>query len=409
IIDSIAERLLNEYVFPDTARAMVDTLRNLERRGSYSELGTLEDLLGQIQQDLQSVYPDQHLRIGEISEHGAPPSLEDEIPSEQMSFWNEFFRFENYGIRAVTRLDGNVGYIDFRFWPDSALVTDRILATMSLLRGVDALIIDVRYHMGGRIEPARLVLSHLFDQPVHFVTSVNRLKDTQVEEWTAAVEERGMLSAVPIWVLTSNETASGGELLPFALKNLGRATVVGTRTRGAGLRAHQVTVPHLGLEMYISHAADVDPATGLGWEGTGVLPDVEVPATDALVRAHLEALEYLAENVTVILPNMKAERDWALLGLRAKLNDQHPSEGELERYTGTFGTRRIRVEDGRLLYQRDSTSSDLSLRHMADDWFMFDSGDLYYVRIHFDVDDSGGVSSLTMAYDNGQKYTYDRD
>lgn len=409
IIDSISTRLLNEYVFPDTAGLMVDTLKSREHLGDYNELGSLKDFLVQINKDLQSVYADPHLKIGKIGGHGAPPSIEDDIPEEQMSFWNEFFRFENYGIRAATRLDGNVGYIDFRFWPESSLVADRILAAMSLLRGVDALIIDVRYHMGGRIEPARLILSHLFDEPMHFVTSINRVKNTRIEEWTANIEATGTLSTVPIWILTGNETASGGELLPFVLKNLGRATVVGARTRGAGSRTHQVTVPNLGFEMYISHAVDIDPVTGSGWEGTGVQPDINVPASEALLWAHLKALEYLSEKSKSMLPNVNAERNWALVGLKAKLNNQHPSADKLQKYAGTYGTRQIRVENGRLHYQKDESSEMKTLRHMFDDWFMFDSGDLYYVRILFNTDDSGSVTSLSMCYDNGQKSTFDRD
>lgn len=409
IIDTVSARLLAEYVFPDTARIMVDTLKSRERSGDYNELSSLENFLEQLQRDLQSVYADQHLKIAKTSEHGSPPSLEDEIPAEQMSFWNEFFRFENYGIRAATRLDGNIGYIDFRFWPDSALVADRILAAMSLLRGVDALIIDVRYHMGGRIEPARLVLGHLFDRPVHFVTSINRMKNLRVEEWSASIAQTGTLSEIPVWILTSNETASGGELLPFVLKNLGRATVVGTRTRGAGLRTHQVNVQCLGLEMYISHAVDVDPGTGLGWEGTGVQPDIEVPAADALVWAHIKALEYLADNSPSMLPTVDPERNWALIGLKTKLNDKHPSETELEKYAGTFGTRQIRAKNGYLHYRRDDAAEERILRHMIDDWFMFDSDELYYVRLFFEADDSGHVTGLTMSYDNGRKFTYDRN
>ena len=175
------------------------------------------------------------------------------------------------------------------------------------------------------------------------------------------------------------------------------------------MRTHQVAIPHLGIEMYISHAADIDPVTGLGWERTGVLPDTEVPASEAQAWAHMEALKHLTENNKSMLPNVNAEREWALGGLKAELNDQHPSSEELGKYTGTYNTRRIWVENEFLYYQRDDKSDKLKLSHMYDHWFKFDSGDLYYVRISFEIDDSGQVKSLSMNYDNGQKAAYERN
>jgi C-terminal processing protease CtpA/Prc len=81
--------------------------------------------------------------------------------------------------------------------------------------------------------------------------------------------------------------------LAYDLQQLGRATLVGERTGGGahpriGVRVH----PH--LEFTVPVARPVNPVSGTNWEGTGVVPDVEVPAADALDIAHRRLLDQLA-------------------------------------------------------------------------------------------------------------------
>jgi C-terminal processing protease CtpA/Prc len=45
--------------------------------------------------------------------------------------------------------------------------------------------------------------------------------------------------------------------------------------------------------VWVPSGRAVNPITGTNWEGTGVRPDLSVPAADALRAAHLRALERL--------------------------------------------------------------------------------------------------------------------
>ena len=54
------------------------------------------------------------------------------------------FRLDNFGIRRVERLDGNVGYLDLRRMPVPANAGPAIAAAMELVAGTYALIIDMR-------------------------------------------------------------------------------------------------------------------------------------------------------------------------------------------------------------------------------------------------------------------------
>lgn len=51
-----------------------------------------------------------------------------------------------------------------------------------------------------------------------------------------------------------------------------------------------------GFEVAIPVARAVNPITKANWEGSGVSPDMAVPANLALATAHAAALEKLAEN-----------------------------------------------------------------------------------------------------------------
>jgi retinol-binding protein 3 len=48
------------------------------------------------------------------------------------------------------------------------------------------------------------------------------------------------------------------------------------------------------FSVFVPTGRVVSPITKTDWEGTGVTPDVEVPARLALATAHLEALKRLA-------------------------------------------------------------------------------------------------------------------
>jgi len=91
-------------------------------------------------------------------------------------------------------------------------------------------------------------------------------------------------------VLTSKRTFSGAEEFAYNLKNLKRATIVGETTGGGahpggGFRVHE------HFRMFVPTGRAINPITKTNWEGTGVKPDVETPADQALTVARLMALK----------------------------------------------------------------------------------------------------------------------
>ena len=74
------------------------------------------------------------------------------------------------------------------------------------------------------------------------------------------------------------------------MKNQKRATIVGETTGGG---AHPVFGHPVGdyFMVGVPFAKSLDPVTKTNWEGTGVEPDVKVPAADALETAQKLAVE----------------------------------------------------------------------------------------------------------------------
>jgi len=79
------------------------------------------------------------------------------------------------------------------------------------------------------------------------------------------------------------------------LKSLGRATLIGETTGGG---AHTMAPHRIDDHFFIRvpFGSFVNPITRTDWEGTGVEPDLKVPATDALDVAKNLAAEEISKN-----------------------------------------------------------------------------------------------------------------
>ena len=88
----------------------------------------------------------------------------------------------------------------------------------------------------------------------------------------------------------SQRTFSGAEEFTYNLKNLKRPTIVGETTGGG---AHRVSGHRIDDHFMIGvpFARAINPISKTNWEGTGVEPDIKVPAAEALNAANELALK----------------------------------------------------------------------------------------------------------------------
>lgn len=288
LIERLVRLVEEHYVFPDVAVKVGKVLA----AGEYP--GEAEQLARAMTADMQSVNGDKHLRLLYHREPLPEDHGEDGADLAQMRDWADT---ACGGVARVERLAGNVGHLDLRplLFP-AAVAGDAMAAAMRLLSGTAALLVDLRHCLGGEPSMVALVCSYLFDhEPVELTGTYHREGDRIRQLWTQAhLPGPRFGPAKPVYVLTSATTFSGAEALAYDLRRLGRAAVVGERTRG-GAHPRRAFRVHPHLEATIPVARAVDPVTGTNWEGTGVVPDIAVPAGEALATAYRLALAQVVE------------------------------------------------------------------------------------------------------------------
>jgi C-terminal processing protease CtpA/Prc len=158
------------------------------------------------------------------------------------------------------------------------------VAAMGFLAHADALIVDLRDNHGGQPTMVQLILSYFFDTPTHLNDIYIRPDNTTRQYWTLPYVPGPRLIDTPLYVLTSKRTFSGAEEFTNDLKSQKRAAIVGERTRGG---AHPLNTIPIGEHFVVGIPVGrpINPITHGDWEGTGVAPDVETVATDALEMA----------------------------------------------------------------------------------------------------------------------------
>jgi len=100
---------------------------------------------------------------------------------------------------------------------------------MSFVADSDTVIIDLRDNHGGRPEMVTLMASYLFAVTTHLNDVYQRSDNSTQESWTIANVAGKRFLDRPVYLLTSRRTFSAAEDFSYALKNLKRATVSGSR------------------------------------------------------------------------------------------------------------------------------------------------------------------------------------
>jgi C-terminal processing protease CtpA/Prc len=197
------------------------------------------------------------------------------------------------GIATVQRLDGNVGYLDVRALHNAGHAGRAAVAAMTLLAHTDVLLIDLRRNGGGDPGMVALYCSYLFDDATHLNDLYWRDDGSTRQWWTLPYVPGPTFGGTkPVYVLTSDDTFSGAEELANNLKTRGRATLVGERTGGGAHPGGRYRVA-AHLEAAVPSGRAINPVTGTNWEGTGVEPDLGMPAAEAFDAAYRLALDHV--------------------------------------------------------------------------------------------------------------------
>ncbi len=397
IIDSVSEALNEIYVFPDVAKNMEKLVRQNFKAGKYKAITTLPEFAERLTSDLQSVSKDKHLRIRPLPPRDpnmpAGPSP-DEAAKERLA---QLLK-DNFGFKKIELLPGNIGYIDFRYFADAGFggAGATAIAAMNFLAHADAIIFDLRQNGGGAPSMIQLISSYLFEEPVHLNSFYIRKTNETEQFWTQGHVQGAKMIDVPVFVLTSSTTFSGAEEFTYNLKNMKRGTIIGETTGGGAHPVEGHVYENLGIAMSLPFGRAINPITKTNWEGTGIEPDVKVPADQALMVARIEATKALIEKA--MDEKTKKALAWVLKGLEVEKNPVTLDQKSMADFAGMYGPRKIMIENGTLFYQREGRPK-YKLIPMGEDSFMLEGLD--YFRMKFNKDSSGKVMELVGMYDDG--------
>jgi hypothetical protein len=291
VIEGVANKLNEYYVFPDKAAQMGEAVTARQRRGEYDSVTDGETFATMLTDHLREISKDKHLRVTFspfiVPERPEPAEAKPGIP-EQMRTQMERM---NCGFERVEHMSPNIGYVKFNMFANPDVCGPTATAAMNFLGNVDAVIFDLRDNGGGDPKMVAFVSSYLFGERTHLNDLYNRKEDKTTEYWTQDVPGK-RLAGKPAFVLTSKRTFSGAEEFSYNLKNLKRATIIGETTGGGAhpVSGHRID-EHFGIG--VPYARAINPVSKSNWEGTGVEPDVRVPAGEALDAAKKMAAEQI--------------------------------------------------------------------------------------------------------------------
>jgi hypothetical protein len=391
-VNDLSKALKENYVFPEVAAHAAEFLQKQLASGAYDRDTAAVAFCDDLTRDLRSVAKDRHLRVG-VRPPGETPVVDDSPEARERM--KQEMRRVNYGFQKVEILPGNLGYLDLRMFMTPLIAGETAVAAMNFLGNCDALIVDLRQNGGGEPAMIQLLSTYLFSEPTHLNDLYFRKGEKRDQYWTLPYAPGPKLAGVPVFVLTSSRTFSGAEEFANNLKVLKRATLVGETTGGGANPGEGFPIAPF-FRCFIPTGRAINPTTGTNWEGTGVEPDLKVPERDALLTAQREALKALKTKATT--PEQGSRYDWFLEGVEAQ---QHPATftpDELEAFAGTYGPRRVWVEKGRLMVQREGRPAFVLVPMTGTTFALEGSQD---VRVTFRHGTGQGVSGVVISYSDG--------
>jgi C-terminal processing protease CtpA/Prc len=293
VIAGVLDKITKNYVFPDVAKKMEEAIRDRAANKEYDAVTRGQELATKLTEHLREVCKDKHLSV-RFTPDPLPKDI-DRRPSEAERKRNqERMALRNFGFKKVERLDSGVGLLELEGFMRAEDAAETAAAAMTFLASSPALIIDLRKNGGG--DPAAVIqlCSYFFAEQTHLNDIYTRGTDSTRQYWTHPHVAGKKYLDKEVYILTAKRTFSAAEEFAYNMQSQKRATVVGETTGGGAhpTQGFRVT-DHFGVG--VPFARSVNPVTKTNWEGTGVKPDVAVPADQALHTAHLMLLKKAAE------------------------------------------------------------------------------------------------------------------
>lgn len=396
VVESVAKTMKEAYIFPEIGEKIGKFITDNYKKSQYKTLSDPTDFAARLTADLVSVSHDKHIRVffdpewvkASRSANTKQDSLD--VLYRDLPEWKK----DNFGFKEVKILPGNIGYLKLDGMMDMKFGGETGVAAMNYLSNTDALIIDFRENHGGS-NMGSLIASYLFDgEPVQLAELHLREGNKIIQEWTLAHVPGKRMPHIPVYILTSNFTFSAAEAIAQRLKVLKRAITVGENS-GGGAHITEQRVATDRFCVFVPYGRSIgDPTKDTDWEGVGVVPDIRVPANEALDKAYQTALQ----NLKATSKDTTNTYQWYLDNSIAVSRPASLTTQNLQTYEGDYGDMKIRMSKGFLTFQK-GIQMIYTLIPMSKDQFLIK--DMPYMRLLFKRDTGEAIISLIRIYDNG--------
>jgi carboxyl-terminal processing protease len=193
-----------------------------------------------------------------------------------------------------------LAYIELQQFTDQAVRDLAEELERVVEEGYSGVILDLRRNPGGGLDATIRTADMFLDEGV-IIREVNR----EGQESVTSAKPGGQATEIPIVLLVGPGSASGSEVLACALRDNGRATLVGEQTFGKGSVNHLRELSDNGA-LYVTIARWECPS-GEQIEAVGIEPDVEVVFTEDDIQADRDvqlfaAIDYMRDNLTQATP-----------------------------------------------------------------------------------------------------------
>ena len=170
-------------------------------------------------------------------------------------------------------LNNNIGYIAISDFEGECASEFETKYKQLEKQGIKKLIIDIRNNGGGIVDEALKIANMLVDKDSTLLIT----KDKSDKEEVTKATEKPIIN-IPTVVLVNEYSASASEILAGALKDNGKATLVGTKTYGKGIiqELHQLS-DGSGLKITVS---EYYTPNHNAIHKIGITPDVEIDLSE---------------------------------------------------------------------------------------------------------------------------------
>lgn len=318
-IETLADKLAARFVDPATGQRYAQMLHANLAAGQYDGFVDASLLARRLTQDLQDVAADGHLRVDVAPVPGmlrgqdpnGPRPVVHTTPDDALRNGRSPSALEPDAVPSVAEtkwIADGVAYLRFNQFAGEPASIAALQAFVKDYVAAKAIIIDTRTLVrGGGMAEMDALFPYLFDRETVLVEmAVAKSNDPDrapppmdsrtlrpvpasanmlVRQHVAVPDtSEQRLTKAKVFFLTSHRTRSAGEHFALALQRTHRGTLIGERTAGAN-HFGGIEPIGAGLVAFIPVGRTYDPDTGKDWEGVGIVPDIEVPADQALDKA----------------------------------------------------------------------------------------------------------------------------